>query len=70
MTDLPKDDVFQIKWVLNDAGCGHSDTKHVLLRWHERWHGDPVNVRQVTDVREQDAEKGEMPLQGSHPNSQ
>ena len=60
-TDLPKDDVFQVKRILNDASGGHSDTEHILLCGHERWHGDPVNVRQVTGVREQDAEKGECP---------
>lgn len=69
-TDLPKDDVFQVKGILNDASGGHSDTKHILLCWHECWHGDPVNVRQVADVRDQDAEKGEVPHPESHPNSQ
>ena len=69
-TDLPKDDVFQVKWILNDASGGHSDTKHILLCWHEWWHGDPVNVRQVTEVREQNADKGEMPHPESHLNCQ
>lgn len=58
---LPKDYVFQVKWIFNDASCGHTDTKHILLCWHKRWHGNPVNVSQVTDIREQDAEKGECP---------
>ena len=34
-TDLPKDDVFQVKRILNDASGGHSDMKHILLCWHK-----------------------------------
>lgn len=43
-TFLPKDDIFQVKRILDDAGCRHSNTKYVLLRWHERQRGDTVNV--------------------------
>lgn len=54
-TFLPEDDVFQVKGILDDAGCGHSDTKHVLLRGHKRRHGNPVNVTQVTVTLENNA---------------
>lgn len=47
-TVLPKDDVLQVKRILDDASCGHANTKHVLLGWHEGRHCDPVNVSQVT----------------------
>lgn len=76
-TFLPKDDVFQVKRILDDAGRGHSNTKHVLLRWHEWGHGNPVNVSQVTVTLEDKVlslvlEKGDVsiPLPGSHPDSE
>lgn len=55
-THSPKDDVFQVKWILDDASCGHTNAEHILLRWHKGWHGDPVDVRQVTVRGEQGAE--------------
>lgn len=76
-TFLPKDDVFQVKRILDDASGGHSNTKHVLLRRHERRHGNPVNVSQVTVTLEDKVlslilEKGDVsiPLPGSHPDSE
>jgi hypothetical protein len=55
--DLPEDDVFQVEWIFYDASGGHSNTKHILLCWHERGHGDTLNVRQVTvTLKSQDAE--------------
>lgn len=74
-TFLPEDDVFQVKGILDDAGCGHSDTKHVLLRGHKGRHGDPVNVTQVTVALENKAlirfrERRGSPPQGSHPDSE
>lgn len=53
-TVLPENDVFQVKRVLDDAGGGHPDTKHVLLGGHKGWQGDPVNVRQVAAKPEEE----------------
>lgn len=76
-TFLPKDDVFQVKWILNDASCGHSNTKHILLSRHIWRQGDPVNISQVTAISENKMPRlilqngaVSIPLQGSHPSSQ
>lgn len=43
----PEHDALQVEGVLDDAGGGHADAQHVLLRGQVARAGDAVHVRQV-----------------------
>lgn len=46
---LPKPDFFQVEGILDDARCGNTYSKNVLLRWEIIWCGNSVDLREITD---------------------
>lgn len=45
---LPKPDFFQVEGILDDARCGNTYSKNVLLRWEIIWSGNSVDLREIT----------------------
>lgn len=48
----PEDDVFQVKWVLDDTSGGDSYPQDVLLSRHISWISNALQITQVTVAQE------------------
>lgn len=47
MKHSPEHHILQVKVVLYNACCGHSDPQNILLRWQIRSSGNAVQVIQI-----------------------